>query len=188
MPEDLCLCTVDPDPLDAGGARVGPGGLEHDQSRGGVAPFSAVLGCAVGALASPVPALPLDVLRVLFGLIGLVYFWETLGSSAAFSNPDGFIDHGIVRDAFWYTRLSAFPPGVGLGLLRVVFAVACFVCVLLAAGYRPRLMAALLYVVAVSTYRRNFAVMYLDDATIHLIFFWLMLLPTGRRRCGGRGL
>ncbi len=74
------------------------GGLEHDQSRGGVAPLSAVLGRAVGALASPVPALPLDVLRVLFGLIGLVYFWETLGSSAAFSNTNGFIDHEIVRE------------------------------------------------------------------------------------------
>ena len=138
-----------------------------------------VLGRVVSSATSPVPALPLDVLRVLIGLIGLGYFLETLGSSAAFSNADGFIDHEIVREAFWYTRLSAFPPGVGLGLLQAVFALACVACGLLAAGYRPRLMAALLYLVAVSTYRWNYPVMYLDDATIHLMFFWLMLLPTG---------
>ena len=133
----------------------------------------------VGAATRPVPALPLDALRILLAVIGLLYFLETIGSSGAFSNPDGFIDHGIVHEAFWYTQLSAFPPGVGLGMLRLVFGLACLACVLLAAGYRPRLMAVLLYLVAVSTYRWNFAVMYLDDATIHLVFFWLMLLPTG---------
>ena len=139
----------------------------------------AVMDRVVDAATRPVPALPLDALRVLFGLICLVYFFETLGSSAVFSGPDGLIDHGIVREAFWYTQLGAFGPGVSLGALQLVFGSACVACVLLAAGYRPRLMAAVLYVVAVSTYRWNFAVMYLDDATIHLVLFWMILLPTG---------
>ena len=127
----------------------------------------------------PVPAIPVDLLRILFGTIGLIYFVETLRAASDFSNPNGLIDHGFVRDAFWYTRLSPFPSGIGLGALRVTFAAACAACVLLVVGYRPRLMAVFSYVVAVATYRWNFPVTYLDDATVHLTFFWLMLLPTG---------
>ncbi|MBT8239847.1 MAG: hypothetical protein KJN63_01305, partial [Acidimicrobiia bacterium] len=155
------------------------GGYERNRPKAAAADLAAVLDRGWSAAKSPVPALPLDLMRMLFGLIGLAYFWETLGSAAAFSSPDGFIDHEIVRDALWYTRLSALPAGVGLAVLRAVFALACVACAMLAVGCRPRLMAALLYVIAVSTYRLNFAVMYLDDATIHLVLFWLMLLPTG---------
>jgi hypothetical protein len=42
------------------------------------------------------------------------------------------------------------------------------------------LWAACLYAAAVSTYRWNFLVIYVDDAIMHLMLFWLLLLPVGR--------
>jgi hypothetical protein len=36
-----------------------------------------------------------------------------------------------------------------------------------------------LFVLAVSAYRWNFIVMYVDDAIMHLLLFWLLLLPVG---------
>jgi hypothetical protein len=44
-------------------------------------------------------------------------------------------------------------------------------------GWRTRVCAAIALVVAASTYRWNFIVMYLDDAVVHLMLFWLLLLP-----------
>ena len=44
-------------------------------------------------------------------------------------------------------------------------------------GYRVRLCASVLFVIAVSTYRWNFLVIYVDDAFMHLLLFWFMLLP-----------
>jgi hypothetical protein len=63
---------------------------------------------------------------------------------------------------------------------RVAYATGVGACLLIAVGVRPRLMALVAYLLAVSTYRWNFLVMYVDDEIIHLVLFWLVLLPTGR--------
>jgi hypothetical protein len=54
------------------------------------------------------------------------------------------------------------------------------VSLLLAVGYRPRLVAFFLYLTAVSTFRWNFPVVYVDDSIMHVVLFWMILLPTGR--------
>jgi hypothetical protein len=131
-------------------------------------------------LTRPVPALPVDLLRVLVGLLALVWFLQILRESGDFANPNGLIDHELVQELFWYTRISLFQPGISLAVLQLVFAAACVGCVLLVAGVRPRLTAVFLYLVAVSTYRWNFPVIYVDDSIMHLVLFWMILLPTGR--------
>ena len=50
----------------------------------------------------------------------------------------------------------------------------------LAAGWRVKLNAAFLYLISVSAYRWNFLVMYVDDAILHLLLFWMWLLPVGK--------
>ncbi len=60
-----------------------------------------------------------------------------------------------------------------------VFGLACLGACGIVLGYRVKLCAGGLFIIAVSTYRWNFIVMYMDDAIIHLLLFWLMLLPVG---------
>lgn len=127
----------------------------------------------------PVPAIPVDVVRIFAGALGFVWFAQILYESGDFANPNGLIDHRLVQDLIWYTRLGLFQPGISLAVLQLVFVGACALCVLVVVGYRPRLSAALLYLIAVSTFRWNFLVVYIDDAIMHLVFFWLILLPTG---------
>jgi choline dehydrogenase len=128
----------------------------------------------------PVPALPVDVFRILVGLLSFVYFLNLLRESPDFTNPNGLIDHDLVRELFWYTQIGLFQPGMGLALFQAVFVAACVASALVVVGYRARLMAVFLYVVAVSTYRWNFPVIYVDDGIMHLVLFWMILLPTGR--------
>jgi hypothetical protein len=153
-----------------------------------VVPLSPGRAVALGAavrrladrLARPVPALPVDILRVLVALLALVWFLQILRESSDFANPNGLIDHELVQELFWYTRIGLFQPGIPLIALQATFVAACVGCLLLAAGWRPRLVAGLLYVIAVSTYRWNFPVIYVDDSIMHLALFWMILLPTGR--------
>jgi hypothetical protein len=132
------------------------------------------------ALAKPVDALPLDVFRIAIGCLSLAYFARTLLEAPLYSNPDGLIDHELTRLIFPYTWMGMFRPGMPLILLQAVFVVACIASLSVIAGYRVRVCAAVLYAIAVSTYRWNFLVMYVDDVVMHLMFFWLLLLPLGR--------
>lgn len=132
------------------------------------------------ALDRNVPALPLDLFRVFLGVLFFAYFLQLLWQSEDFSGPGGLIDHGLVQEAFWYTRLSLFHPGISLEVLQGVFCLSCFGALALAAGIRVRLCASLLFAVAVSTYRWNFPVMYLDDGIMHLMLLWTLLLPMGQ--------
>jgi len=132
------------------------------------------------ALAKPVDALPLDAFRIAIGCLSLAYFARTLREAPLYSNPDGLIDHGLSRLIFPYTWMGMFHPGMPLILFQAAFVVACIASLGVIAGYRVRVCAAVLYAVAVSTYRWNFLVMYVDDVVMHLMFFWLLLLPLGR--------
>ena len=124
-------------------------------------------------------ALPVDLFRVLVGLLSCAYFLQILREAPQFSNPNGLLDHELAQELFWYTRLSLFQPGIELPLLQTVFVLASVASLALALGYRVKLMAALLFVVAVSTYRWNFLIMYVDDGIMHLLLAWLLLLPVG---------
>jgi hypothetical protein len=132
------------------------------------------------ALAKPVDALPLDVFRIAIGCLSLAYFARTLREAPLYSSPDGLLDHQLTRLIFPYTWMGMFHPGMPLILFQAVFVVACIASLAVIAGYRVRVCAAVLYAIAVSAYRWNFLVMYVDDVVMHLMFFWLLLLPLGR--------
>lgn len=124
-------------------------------------------------------ALPIDVFRILAGLLGFAYFFSLLQQVADFSSPDGLLDHKLLQHIYWFTRLSLFHPGFGAGWFYAVFSLACLGCWGVILGYRTKLCAGVLFAIAVSAYRWNFVVMYVDDAIMHLMLFWLLLLPVG---------
>lgn len=129
---------------------------------------------------APTHAIPLDLFRILVGLLSCAYFVHLYAQARDFSSPGGLIDHGLTREIFWYTRLGLFHPGMDTDAFLAVFALAIAASCALVAGYRPKLMAALMFIVAVSAYRWNFLVIYVDDAIMHLVLFWMMMLPVGR--------
>ncbi len=131
------------------------------------------------ALAAPIHALPLDVVRVLAGGVLFVYFLNALRQSSDFSDPDGLIDHRLCTRLFPPLRISLFQPEMPGWLFRTVHVGACFAALLVIVGYQPRAAAAFLFAAAVSTYRWNVLVAYLDDCIVHLCCLWLLLLPIG---------
>ena len=60
------------------------------------------------ALSRPTYALPVDLLRVLVGLLSFSYFLRTFFDAEDFSCPNGLIDHELSYELFWYTRWSLF--------------------------------------------------------------------------------
>lgn len=131
------------------------------------------------ALAAPVHALPLDVFRVLAGVVLFVYFLQALRQARDFSDPDGLIDHGLCAKLLPPTRWSLFQPGMPGSLFRVAYWGACVASLFVAVGFHPRLAAAYLFLVASSSYRWNVLAAYLDDAIVHVVCLWLVLLPVG---------
>jgi hypothetical protein len=135
---------------------------------------------AWAAFLRPVDALPLDIFRICVGLVLLAYFIRTFLEVKDFSAPDGLLDHRLILEMYWFTEIGIFQPWMGADWFYAAFAVAIVCCVPLIVGYRVRLFAAILYVISVSTYRHNFIVMYVDDVIMHLLLFWMMVLPVGR--------
>ena len=130
-------------------------------------------------LTAPVHALPLDIARIVIGGVLFFYFLGALRQAADFSDPDGLIDHRLSIRILPPTRLSLFQPGMPGWLFRVVFLCACVASLFVVAGYHPRAAAFFLFLAAVSSYRWNVLVAYLDDATMHILCLWLVLLPVG---------
>ncbi len=130
-------------------------------------------------LATPLPALPLDIVRILVGGVLFSYFLNALRQARDFSDPGGLIDHRLTARLLPPTRISLFQPGMPGVLFRAVHLGACAASLLVIAGCHPRAAALFLFLAAVSTYRWNVFVAYLDDAMIHLFCLWLVLLPVG---------
>ncbi len=107
------------------------------------------------------------------------YFWQAWRQVGDFSGPDGLIDHRLCAGLFPPTRWSVFQPGTPAWVFRCVFAFACAASLAVVAGFHPRAAAALLFVIAASTYRWNALAAYLDDAMVHVLCLWLALLPVG---------
>jgi len=133
----------------------------------------------ISVLMGPTYALPIDIFRILVGLLSFIFFLRTYLETGDFSNPNGLIDHVLSQDLYPATRFSFFQPGLSLVFFQIIFMLAGLVSWLLILGYWVKLAAAFLFVVAVSTYRWNFLVMHVDDAIMHLLLFWMLLLPIG---------
>lgn len=128
----------------------------------------------------PTFALPIDIFRVLVGLLSFVYFVQLIVEVPDFSSPEGLIDHNLHQEIFWYTRWSLFQVGMAAWHFYLIFLLAALAACMVILGWRPKLATLVLYVIAVSTYRWNFLVIYLDDGMMHLVLLWLLLLPIGR--------
>jgi hypothetical protein len=125
-------------------------------------------------------ALPVDLFRVAVGLLAVFYFARLIHEVPDFSDPNGLIDHALLQEVYWFTRISLFQAGTPVGVIYMALALGLVGAVSIVAGYRVKICAAALLVIAASTYRWNFLVMYLDDGIMHLMLFWLLLLPVGR--------
>ena len=89
---------------------------------------------ATDAATRPVPALPVDVFRVLAGVLAAVWFAQAFAEAPEFSGPGGLIDHRLSQQLFPYTRLSLFQPGMPLVAFQVAYATGVAACLLVAAG------------------------------------------------------
>ena len=113
------------------------------------------VGYGLDRMGRPVHALPVDLFRILAGLLSCAYCAAAFGEVYDISGPGGLVDHRLSLELFPYTKWILLQGEVPTGLLQAVFAGAILVSGILAAGYRPTLCAAVLYVLAVSTYRLN---------------------------------
>jgi hypothetical protein len=125
-------------------------------------------------------ALPMDIFRILAGFLCLIYF-VTLGlDTKDFSASTGLINHTLSYELFSFTRLGLFHGTLPAYFFYMVYGAAGLFCMPIIVGYRPRTFAFLAFLIAVSAYRWNFLVIYVDDVVMHLLLFWLTLLPLGR--------
>ena len=135
------------------------------------------------ALLRKTHALPVELFRMVVGLLAAGYFVRLLLEANDFSAIDGLIDHSLVQSVYPETRVSLFQAGTPLLVIAFAQGIALLAALGIVFGIRTRVCAAIALVVAASTYRWNFIVMYLDDAVVHLLLFWLLLLP-GERSLG----
>ncbi len=52
----------------------------------------------ISVLMGPTYALPIDIFRILVGLLSFIFFLRTYLETYDFSNPDGLIDHVLSQD------------------------------------------------------------------------------------------
>jgi len=128
---------------------------------------------------SPVAAAPVDLFRIGAGLLVIVYYIRLFLEFPLYTSENGILDHELHREIFWFSKLTLFYPGSPAfykwGLLLTGFAGA----LMLFAGWRPKLGAAVSWIIAVSVHRWNFAVINLDDSSITLLLWWCLFLPIG---------
>ncbi len=125
-------------------------------------------------------AIPIDIFRILAGALGLIYFISLLLEVKDFSSPEGLINHKFILEQFWWLKINLIQPGVGDTFFYTILGIAILGTLLLMVGIRTRLVAGVLFIIATCVQRWNFYVMYVDDAIMHLVFLWLVFLPTGR--------
>lgn len=127
-----------------------------------------------------VDAFPLELFRVAVGLVATAYFARLAWEAGDIAAADGLYDHALSRDIFWFTAQPLFHTWMGAAWVRSVYALGAVASLALAAGARARFSAAVAYVVAVCSYRYSFLVVSVDDAVVHLLLAWMILLPVGR--------
>lgn len=130
-------------------------------------------------MSRPVSAPVVDLFRILCGSLIVVYFVRLFLEYPLYTAESGLLDHELHRELFWFTKFTLFYPGCPawykLGILVTGFLGA--LCIV--AGLRPKLACIVTWVVVVSVHRWNFAVINVDDSSITLLLWWLLLLPIG---------
>lgn len=124
-------------------------------------------------------AIPLDIFRISFGILCITYFYSLLIEIPDFSSQNGLINHEYYLKHWWFLKINLIPSNPSDLYFKVIIGSSIFLSTLLTVGIYPRFVSFLLFLVAATVQRWNFAVMYVDDATIHLVLFWLILLPSG---------
>ena len=130
-------------------------------------------------LVAPVPALHVDMFRVLAGLLVLAYFLRHIAEIGLYHGADSLVPHAASRAAFPFTWQPLFPAIASTSWITAVYVLSCALAVAIVLGVRPRTCALVLYGIVVATYRHDFLVMFVDDVIVHLVLFWLVLLPVG---------
>jgi len=125
-------------------------------------------------------ALPIDIFRILAGILSFVYFLVLFLEVEDFSSLDGLVDHDYFLNNFKWLKINFFQSGTNINIFYGLTIAGCIGSISLIIGYRVRSIAAVLYIIAASIQRWNFAVVYIDDTTMHLVLFWLILLPSGK--------
>ena len=130
-------------------------------------------------MARPVSAFVVDLFRIAVACLVSAYYIRLFLEFRDYTSETGFLDHALHRELFWFTKLSLLFPGspdwYKWGLLLVGFAGTLSLLV----GWRPKLGAAISWIVVVSFQRWNFAVINVDDSSITLLLWWMLFLPIG---------
>lgn len=121
-------------------------------------------------------AWPIDLYRLLVGLMGSVYFLQAMGEFADFSSHDGVLDHEMVRRIFWFTTLNYIQNETHV---KLALGIGFSACLAVAIGWRARLCALVALVAAVGYFRWIFPVGNLNDTSMQMHLFWVALLPVG---------
>lgn len=125
-------------------------------------------------------ALPVDIFRILVGILCVFYYFFLFLEVRDFSSPDGLVSHEFYLEHFWWLNINLIQPGTPTLVFYVLIALAWIGSWAIITGYRTKLVAGILFLITVCIQRWNFAVMFVDDGIMHLALFWLVLLPVGK--------
>jgi hypothetical protein len=130
-------------------------------------------------LSAPVPAIPVDLFRILIGLLALGYFINLALYAREFLDPQGLVDHQLHEQTIFLSRFGIFSATAPIWQINGALALAIVCCIGTVLGVRIRPCALTAYVIAVSCFRRMFIFTYVDDTIMHLMLLWVVLLPCG---------
>ncbi len=133
-------------------------------------------------------AIPVDIFRILVGILSCAYFVTLICEIPDFSGSDGLLDHQLLRKIFWFTQWSLFFGSPDTWVFYTLFGFGCIGSIAIILGVRVKSFTFLMFIIEVSTYRWNFVVMNVEDAVMHLLLFWLLLLPVGHTLVFGEWL
>lgn len=109
----------------------------------------------------------------------MVYFGRLLSEFTDYTSELGFLDHELHRRLFWFTTPTLFFPGSPDGYKLGLLVVGLLASLMLVVGWKPKIGAAVAWIVAVSVHRWNFAVINVDDSSITLALWWMLFFPIG---------
>ena len=78
----------------------------------------------------------MDVFRILVGVLAAGHFVRLLIEHSQISAPDGLIDHALVQEIYWYTRVGLFHPGMPGWLFLIAYALGLAGALLVVLGHR----------------------------------------------------
>ncbi len=84
-------------------------------------------------------ALPLDVFRIMVGVLCVFYFSSLFLQTEDFSNLDGLIDHEFYLKSFWWLKINLIQPGVDVSVFYMLTALATVGSFGIIVGYRTKL-------------------------------------------------